>query len=225
MSVEAAIPPETRSIKVDGMSCASCVAHVEKAIRSVPGVGDVSVNLATGRATVKLEPNSSDEVVKAIVAAGYEAEWIDDDSPKKSSHEEQVDHHERAWRRRAIVGTVLWLPVESLHWILKFAGVHLHGVNWMTWLSVAASAVAMIFVGRGFFVSAWKALRRGTTNMDSLISLGAGTAFVYSSAALAGHLLFGWTLPHLYFMESAALLALISVGHWLEHRARGRART
>src|SRR5690606_25626762 len=90
--------------------------------------------------------------------------------------------------------------------------------------SLVASTLAMILVGGAFFNSALKALMRGTTNMDTLISMGASVAWVYSIVALGGYLLGRWqTLPDLYFMESAGLLALISIGHWLEARTRDRA--
>src|SRR5690606_17376677 len=130
-----------------------------------------------------------------------------------------------AWKRRAIVGLCVWLPIESLHWILYFTsdGHGGHGVDWMTWVSVVAGTFLTIYIGRAFFENAWKAARRGTTDMDTLIALGGGTAYAYSAVALTGHLVLGWPLAELYFMEAAGLFTLISIGHWLEGAARDKA--
>jgi Cu+-exporting ATPase len=94
----------------------------------------------------------------------------------------------------------------------------------MTWLGLVTSTIAIFYIGSAFYRSAFAAARRGTTNMDTLISLGASVAYGYSLVTLIGALTGAWQLPdHLYFVEATALLALISVGHWLETRARDRA--
>src|SRR5438477_382192 len=124
-------------------------------------------------------------------------------------------------------GIALWAPVEFMHSVLPWFGVHLgphHGIGWMDWLSFATATVAIVFIGGAFYRSAWRALVRRTSNMDTLISMGASVAYVYSLVALVGYLAGAWHhLPDLYFMESAGLLALISLGHWLEARARDSA--
>src|SRR5439155_7335506 len=94
---------------------------------------------------------------------------------------------------------------------------------WITWLALLTSTISLVYVGSAFYRSAWRALRRGTSNMDTLIAMGATVAYVYSLVAFAGYLAGAWRLPELYFMESAGLLALISLGHWLEARARDAA--
>jgi Cu+-exporting ATPase len=215
---------------VGGMDCASCVAHVAKAARNVPGVRDVNVNLARGRAVVQFDPAqaSPEAIATAITDSGYPA------APEHGDHanaeEKRVAHHAahaRSWALRALIGTALWLPVELAHWFLLLTRTseHAHpGVNWMTWLALATSTIAIGYVGWAFYVSAFKALLRRTSNMDTLIAMGATVAYLYSLVALAGYLAGRWhTLPNLYFMEAAGLLALISVGHWLEARARDAA--
>ena len=212
---------------VVGMDCASCVAHVEKAARAVPGVRDVSVNLARGRARVTADTTASPErIAAAITDAGYPAAPEQPSVAAGNVEAERLErqaHEARAWFRRAMVGIVLWLPLESLHWILYFTTTaHDHGhFAWMDWVSLAASTVGIIYIGRGFYQGAWKALRRGTTNMDVLIAMGATVAYLYSLVAFFGYQVGWWReMPHLYFMESTGLLALISLGHWLEARAR-----
>src|SRR5439155_8621038 len=90
----------------------------------------------------------------------------------------------------------------------------------MTWLSLVTSTIGIVYVGWAFYRSAFRAALRRTSNMDTLIAMGASVAYVYSLGALIGHLWRGWPLPDLYFMESTGLLALISLGHWMEARAR-----
>lgn len=214
------------TLSVDGMDCASCVAHVEKTASKIAGVEACSVNLAMGKAVVKFNPaqTDADKIADAITRGGYPAAPQNErtsaveieDARLRRQHDEA-----RAWFWRWVLGFVLWLPTELHHAIMYFVRGHQHpAVDWMTWVSVATGTIAIVFIGSAFFRSAFKSLRAGTTNMDVLISMGAGTAYVYSLIALIGHLTRGWPLPHLYFMESAGLLALISLGHWLESRAR-----
>jgi Cu+-exporting ATPase len=217
------------TLDVGGMNCASCVAHVEKAASRVGGVETVQVNLANGRARVRFDAGqtSPDEIAKAVTDAGYPSHPREAGAATAPSHEHGHAHgHAANWFRKAMVGLALWFPVEATHWILKlFSTGHAHpGVGWMIWLSLVTSTVAIVYVGSAFYRSAWKALRRGTTNMDVLIAMGATVAYGYSLVSLIGYLAGWWrTLPDLYFMESTGLLALISLGHWLEDRARNAA--
>ncbi|MEO6437229.1 MAG: heavy metal translocating P-type ATPase [Tepidisphaeraceae bacterium] len=227
-------------VSVSGMTCASCVAHVEKAARTVPGVNDVSVNLARGRAMVMFDPGRAtpETIAAAITHSGYPA------NPQLHEHANTEEHrvaehaaHARSWFWRAMIGVALWLPVELLHWgLVLFSSNASHATHggaersaapdhlWMHWLALATSTIAIAYVGWGFYVSAWKALRRRTTNMDTLIAMGASVAYVYSLVAFFGYLSGAWNqLPDLYFMEATGLLALISLGHWLEARARDSA--
>ncbi len=215
-----------QTINVQGMDCASCVAHVEKAIRKLPGIESVSVNLALGRAHVSYDPHSVgiETITDAVTGAGYPAKPQATDSYSTKEHDDHHADHARTWFWRGMIALLLWAPVELLHWILKLTGEHRHGVTWMEWLAFASSTLAIVLVGSGFYKSAFKAAMRGTTNMDTLISMGASVAYLYSAVAMFGFLARLWnTLPELYFMESSALLALISIGHWLEAQARNRA--
>src|SRR5262249_33224417 len=146
-----------------------------------------------------------------------------DDEPAASAEERRLHRQRdeaRSWFRRAMIAIILWLPVELTHWTLYLAGAHVHDVNWLTRVSLITSTIGIIYVGWAFYRSAFKALLRGTSNMDTLIAMGASVAYFYSLVALIGHLHGRWPLPDLYFMESTGLLALISLGHWLEARAR-----
>lgn len=211
-------------LRVDGMDCASCVAAVERAASKVGGVRDIRVNLARGRALLRYDPSLTSEsaVADAITKVGYPAE-IEPRTGDGAGEDARVRKQAleaQGWLKRSLVAGVLWLPFELTHWIYPlFTGAHLTG--WWDWLTMSLATVAIAYGAGGFYVSAWKGLRAGTTNMDVLISMGFSTAYFYSLAALLGYTLGWWGyLPHLYFLEGVALLALISFGHYLEARAR-----
>jgi P-type Cu+ transporter len=211
---------EEISLEVQGMNCASCVAHVQKAAMALPGVVDCRVNLALGKAAVRLDVDKVKprDVAEAISSSGYPASEIS----HHGGHAHPSHDHSEIWFRRATAGIILWLPLELTHWIMKLAMCHEHA--WMLWAAIVTSTVAITYVGRGFYSSAWKALRLGTTNMDTLIAMGASVAYGYSLVAVGGYWVGLWGPPRaVYFMESTGLLALISLGHWLEARARDSA--
>ncbi|MGD0388131.1 MAG: heavy metal translocating P-type ATPase [Tepidisphaeraceae bacterium] len=201
------------TLEVEGMNCASCVAHVQKAALAVPGVEDCRVNLATGTAAVKLDwaKATAQAVAEAITESGY---------PAAAERADDHPHHDHSgiWFRRAVAGIVLWFPLEMLHWIMRLMSAGESA--WMTWAALLTSTVAIVYVGRGFYASAFRALRHGTSNMDTLIAMGATVAYGYSVIALAGNWIGLWPPQSIYLMESTGLLALISLGHWLEARAR-----
>jgi Cu+-exporting ATPase len=219
---------------VAGMDCASCVAHVEKAMRGVPGVKSAQVSLARGRAIVRFDPAQAtpENIAAAATGVGYPSAPEPPGVAAGNVEEERVQrqtHEAAAWFRRAVVGVVLWFPLESIHWLLRFTRADAHANHlpaqqtWMGWAAFVTSTLALIYLGGKFYRSAWGALRRGTSNMDTLIAMGASVAYAYSLIFFAGGLLGRWqppTLDQIYFMESTGLLALISLGHWLEARAR-----
>jgi Cu+-exporting ATPase len=225
--------PTTADFSVNGMDCASCVAHVERAMKGVSGVRSANVSLARGRASVTFDATetSPEAIAAAATDAGYpsapESPGIAAGNVEEQRLQRQT-REARAWFNRAVVGVALWLPLEATHWLLRaFGGGHLHHLpaqqTWMAWASLVTSTVALVYLGGKFYRSAWGALRRRTTNMDTLIAMGASVAYAYSLTYFTGGLLGRWMPPvldQLYFMESTGLLALVSLGHWLEARAR-----
>jgi Cu+-exporting ATPase len=215
----------TASIDVSGMTCASCVAHVSKAARSLAGVSACNVNLARGSAAITFDPTqtSVDQIAGRITEAGYPSHpHVSGQSEESRNLQSQQDA--RAWLHRAMLGILLWLPVELAHWTLHIFWPHVHPAHQgLLWISIVASTLSLIFVGGSFFKSAWVALGHRTTNMDTLVAMGSGVAYVYSLIFFLGGLAHRWAAPgadQLYFMESAAMLGLISLGHWLEASAR-----
>ncbi len=216
------------AITVSGMDCASCVSHVEKAMRGVAGVEACQVSLARGRATARYNPGQTtpEQIASAVTEAGYPAAPEQPGESAANVEEQRVMHQiaeSRVWFRRAVAGIGLWLPVELAHWFLYgFTGQAHH--PWMDWLALVTSTIAIVYVGWGFYRGAWRGLVRRTTNMDTLIAMGATVAYLYSLVAFVGMYLNWWSrMPNLYFMEATGLLGLISLGHWMEARARDSA--
>jgi Cu+-exporting ATPase len=214
-------PSDEVLLRVTGMHCAGCAATVQRAIESRPGVRRASVSVTQGRATIVGANLSAAQLVDVIEQKGFSAEPLAGDaapSELRSDIELRQRQNEQRWRWRAIVGLSIWLPLELLHWLAPAAW----GAR-MPWLMLAGSTAVMVAVGGGFYRSAWNAARRGTTNMDTLISMGATVAYLFSLATfvLQGT---GRALDQpLYFAEAAALLGIISLGHWIEARATAQA--
>jgi len=215
-------------LQVEGMTCASCVAKVERALKAVPGVEAARVNFATERATLQLQPSADptsarNAAVEAVARAGYKALPITDAEASSRAARDRRVAEALAWRWRWIVGAVLSLPVVAVemgsHWFghaFHFAGADVLGF-------VLASAVVVLLGGR-FFVNAAKGLRNGQFTMDSLVSLGVGAAYGYSAAVRIAW----WTGNpigdgHVYFESAAVILTLVALGKWLEANARLRA--
>jgi Cu+-exporting ATPase len=210
-------------LQVNELSCASCVETARKALLANSLVDDVSISVQTGRAVIKGSIEAS-EAARIVTASGYPAHVIDDAPESAADMHEQMERrsikHELQWRRRAIIGLGIWLPMGILHWTAGPLGIDGPWLHWV--LGILATTVVAI-VGPGFFLSAWSALKRGGTNMDTLITIGAGTAWLYSVVLFVLQLAGYDHGQPLYFTEAAALLGLISLGHWMEARSSARA--
>jgi heavy metal translocating P-type ATPase len=213
-------PAQEVRLKVSGMNCAGCAATVQRAIESRPGVRSAAVSFTDGLATVVGEALSPEALIAAVRDRGYDAEPVGDATAAPAQMRSEIElrqaRRERQWRNRAAIGLGTWLPMAIVHWAVPAAA-------WKPWFLLAGATLVLATAGWGFYRSAAAAARRLTTNMDTLIAMGATTAYAFSLvvfiAQRAGHL-----LEHpLYFSEAAALLGLISLGHWLEARASARA--
>lgn len=196
------------------MSCAGCAANVQRSLEAAPGVHGARVSLSEGLAFIEArQPVDPRELSRIVEARGFAARPLPDAvDPLELRGEAEARHASvaRAWRFRAIIGLSVWIPLEALHWLV-------HGA-WVDWVLLLGSTIVMVVAGEGFFRSAWNAARHRTTNMDTLVSLGAGTAWAYSLVAFVARFA-GHDLGPLYFAESSALLGIISLGHWIESRA------
>lgn len=206
------------AFRVEGMHCAGCAASVRRAIEGLPGVGSASVDVGGGRALVRGEGLAPEVVAERISAAGFPAtpDEVEEDPLELRSRLEREDlRHRTAWRRRAVAAISCWIPMEALHW----SGHALGHPGWLDPTLAIAGTGVLAFVGGGFYRSAFEAAKRGTSNMDTLISIGATTAWIFSVLVLFGRGRGFLEGQPTYFAEMAALLGLISLGHWLEARA------
>ena len=212
---------EVMDLKIEGMTCAGCAATVQRAIEARPGVTTASVSVTTNRAQVEGHNLKPEELIAAIEHKGYSAELIEDiaaPAELRSEIELRQAKHERQWRFRAIVGLGVWAPLEILHWTTRSMDL-----VWTGWIMFAGSTFVLAVAGAGFYRSAWNAAIRRTTNMDTLIAIGATTAYVFSLVVFIAQS-FGRLLEQpLYFTEAAALLGIISLGHWMEAYATAKA--
>ena len=199
---------------VRGMTCASCVARVEEALKSVPGVVTVSVNLASEKATVEyIEGTEIADLRRAVKDAGYElgaeAETLEDVT---TASQREI----KAVMSRFIVAVALAAIIMALMWVPAFTGK-----LYLLW--VLATPV-QFWAGLRFYRGTWGALRHKTADMNTLIAVGTSAAYFYSVVAVLFPTIFtaGGLEAHVYFDTSAMIIALILLGRFLEARARGQ---
>lgn len=204
------VPQQNLELSIDGMTCASCVGRVERALGKIAGVKSVSVNLANERAHLELlgqiDPQT---LIAAVTKAGYTASVWEAEHPSTDNQQQRL-HRER---RALIIAIALALPLV-LPMLLQPFGVH-----WMlpAWAQFALATPVQFIFGARFYVAAWKAVRAGAGNMDLLVALGTSAGYglsVYEWATAAGR------MPHLYFEASAVVIALVLLGKYLESRAK-----
>jgi len=208
MNTSAAVAPLQNdwSLAIEGMSCAACVARVEKSLAQVPGVDSAAVNLATETATVRSGAGvSASALTAAIERSGYKATVRTDavEPPRAQVPFWPVG-------LAALLSLPLVLPMLALPF----------GIHWMLngWLQLALAAPVQFILGARFYSGAWKALRDGAGNMDVLVALGTSAGFGLSAVELLRHGSGG--MPHLYFEASAVVITLVLLGKWLEARAK-----
>ncbi|HBW61503.1 MAG TPA: heavy metal translocating P-type ATPase, partial [Comamonas kerstersii] len=223
------VPSQTVELAVEGMTCASCVGRVERALQKVPGVTAAQVNLATERATVQGSA-TLEALLAALDKAGYPGQPIDTQAARAQA-EAQAAHKEAeyaALQRDFTLATVLALPVFVLemgshllpgmhHWVAGTIGLQ---NSW--YLQCVLTALVLLIPGRRFYTKGLPALLRGGPDMNSLVAVGTLAAFSYSVVAtfLPGLLPAGTV--NVYFEAAAVIVALILLGRMLEARAKGR---
>ncbi len=202
------VPHERRELAIVGMTCATCVQRVERALAAVAGVVHADVNLATERATVEGLGGllRAADLLEALRRAGYEAQVLTGDVARDRELDAAAARRLRSEGLRLIVAVMFSAPL-----LAPMFGVPLAG-----WLQFALATPVQFLVGARFYAGSWKALRAGVGNMDLLVALGTSTAYFYS--------VYLWLTRSagtpLYFDSSAVVIALVSVGKWMETRAK-----
>ena len=199
-----------------GMSCASCAARVDKTLNGQPGVQEASVNYAAATAQVVYDADECSLLVlkAAVQQAGYDL-LVETENDITDEAEKAHAARYESLKKRTLWAIVLAVPIM----VLSMAFMHVGWVNYVVWL---LSTPVVFVLGRGFFVSAWKQLKHGTCNMDTLVALSTGIAYLFSLFNLffPQFWLARGIEPHVYFEASSVIIAFILLGKLLEERAK-----
>ncbi|PHM68227.1 copper-exporting P-type ATPase CopA [Xenorhabdus sp. KJ12.1] len=205
---------------LDGMSCASCVSKVQKALQSVEGVKNARVNLAE-RSALVTGSASSEALVDAVIKAGYGAEIILDETERRERQQQIAQANMRRFRWQSALALIVGVPV--MIWGMIGDNMMLTPENHTIWLSIGLVTLAvMVFAGGHFYRNAWQSLKNGSATMDTLVALGTGAAWLYSISVNLWPGIFPAQARHIYYEASAIIIGLINLGHALEQRARQR---
>ena len=225
----------TEKFNVTGMTCSACSAHVEKSVKKLNGVKSVNVNLLQNNMHVDFDETavSVDDIINAVVSGGYGASVAGKEQEKKDN---KIDNEISNMKFRLIVSLVCLVPLMYISmghmWGWPFLNVFRGAENGITFaLTQMLLMLPIMYVNRKYYITGFKTLFHGAPNMDSLIAIGSGAAFTYGIIAIY---CIGYGLGHgdkefahsymmnLYFESAAMILALITLGKFLESRAKGK---
>ncbi len=218
-------------IGVGGMTCANCVARVERTLAKLPGVLTATVNLATARAAVRYLPGTlgPDDIAGAIAEAGYEPRVLteqDDGDAEASVRDKAL----RARRRETAIAALLTLPIVMLSLgamvapeIDRILAAIAPSPKFWDWMQLALGSAVTFWPGRRFFRAGWAAYRHLSPDMNSLVMTGVGAAYLYSALVVIAPQVFPPEARNLYFESAAVVITLILMGKYLEELSKGRA--
>lgn len=210
------VPTVKKEFAVQGMSCASCSVSVESMLKAQAGVISASVNYANGNAIVEFLPGQQNFNAwkKAIQSIGYDI-VVDDSEAGKDYQEELQRKHYQSLKSKTTWAVVLALPVVVI-------GMFLMELPFGNWIMMALSAPMVFWFGRSFFINSWKQAKHGKANMDTLVALSTGIAFVFSAfnTIYPEFWISRGLEPHVYFEAAAVVVAFILLGKVLEERAK-----
>ncbi len=220
---------ETLEMGVGGMTCASCVARVEKALAKVPGVIEAGVNLATGKATVSYLPEMTgpDRLEEAVRKAGYEPKRLTAGPAAEDREQAARDAEIAELRRSVLFAAVFTVPLVAIAMARHLPSLHMAFMAVLPesgwgWIELALTMPVMFYAGRRFYRTGWAELRHLSPGMNSLVMMGSNAAFLYSLLALVAPGLFPAGTATFYFEAAAVIVTLILVGRYLEAVAKGR---
>ena len=229
MTMDTKIQPRTVNIPVSGMTCAGCQAHVQKALAAVPGVAEANVNLMTSNATVTFEPEvtSPERLVETVRASGYGAELPDEGRSSVEEQEAQDRAHEAEFREYRLKAAVS-LIAAAVSMLLSMVFMDMHSPDpLLLGVLLVLSVFVMAWAGRHFYTRAWASFRHHAADMNTLIAVGTGAAFVYSLGATfaPGFFTSRGLMPDVYYEAVITIIALILLGNAFEARAKRQTTT
>ncbi len=210
----------TKSVyAVTGMMCAVCAGSVESMLSSIPGVSSASVNYAGANVFVSYDPDVATpaDFVKAVESIGYGLIIEEDDLNEKLADIEQK--HFKELKKKLLVAVIFSVPVFVLSMF------HLFHFDYTNWLLLALSLPVIIFPGSEFYINAWKQAKHRMVNMDTLVALSTGFAFIFSTVNTLFPQIFlrSGLQPHVYFESATVIITFILAGKFLEERSKSKA--
>lgn len=204
-----------------GIRCASCVAKIESAVKAVSGVIDAKLNLANHTISISADDTvSANTLIQTIKQLGYEATQIEGLEQNESKKEALEHRYYLSLINKTLVAFLVGIPLFILGVIDIVPSLQTEPGYWINFAFGLATLVVLIYSGGHFFVGGWKALRVHSANMDTLIALGTGIAWIYSMIAILFTSLLPPMAQHVYFEAAAIIIALVNLGAVLELRAR-----
>ncbi|KAJ1827178.1 Cu(2+)-transporting P-type ATPase, partial [Coemansia sp. RSA 2708] len=222
------------SLNVYGMTCASCVASIERAVRKEAGVMSVSVSLALETAVIEYRPSEIGvrKLVSVVEGAGFDVLVADDTKNNTQLESLQRTKDILAWKKRFVQSLFFSIPVIFLAKIAPHMGWSAPMVHWQILAGLPLGALLQLLlttplqfvVGARFYANAFKALRHGNANMDVLVTTGTSLAYFFSLFMLSWSVFHGkHPRPHCFFEAPAMLITFVSLGRYLENLAKGNA--
>ncbi|HHF0534080.1 MULTISPECIES: copper-translocating P-type ATPase [Vibrio] len=219
------VPPASIQLQmlIQGMTCASCVSSVEKALTNVEGVEKAQVNLAEQSALVFASQDSDDllnAIVESVKQAGYQAEILQDAATQQEKQAQQQRQQQKRFKLDAIAGLVVGAPL--MIWGVAGGNMMIRNTNdQLAWGAIGIVCLLLLATaGKHFFSNAWLAATHKRATMDTLVALGTGAAWFYSMLVVIFPDWFPLASRHVYFEASAMIIGLISLGHYIEAKAK-----
>ncbi len=219
------VPPASIQLQmlIQGMTCASCVSSVEKALTNVEGVEKAQVNLAEQSALVFASQDSDDllnAIVESVKQAGYQAEILQDAATQQEKQAQQQRQQQKRFKLDAIAGLVVGVPL--MIWGVAGGNMMIRNTNdQLAWGAIGIVCLLLLATaGKHFFSNAWLAATHKRATMDTLVALGTGAAWFYSMLVVIFPDWFPLASRHVYFEASAMIIGLISLGHYIEAKAK-----
>ncbi|PVY43682.1 heavy metal translocating P-type ATPase [Pontibacter virosus] len=215
-----AVKLQKASLPVTGMSCASCALSVESMVGAQPGVSQAAVNFASQTLQVSYDPDqiALTDIQKNVQEIGFDL-IIDQENAQEKQEEEQYNRYQ-ALKKRTIAAAILTLPVFII-------GMFFMDMPYGNWIMMVLSAPVLFYFGRNFFINAFKQAKNGKANMDTLVSLSTGIAFLFSmfNTFFPEFWHTRGLHPHVYFEAAAVVIVFIMLGKLLEERAKSNTST
>jgi P-type Cu+ transporter len=215
---------------IEGMTCASCVARVEKAISKVEGVRNVAVNLATEKATFEIDPEVADikKITDLVEDAGYKIHMPDERRNVSKAHDDsEIPEYEKKIKRDFLSAAILTIPILFLNMGMMWE--HFHTIvplsmDYINKILLILTTPVILFSGQRFFRIFWNNLKHFSADMNSLVAIGTGAAYIFSALVtlFPEVILTPGIEAHVYYDTTAVIITLILMGRWLEARAKSK---